>query len=442
LDPEGTVLVTGGTGELGRAVAEHLVREHGARHLLLTSRQGPKAHGAAELGAHLRELGASTVDIRACDITDAAQTAAVIGSATTDRPLTGVVHLAAVIDDGLVPGQTPERLARVLAPKVDGALRLHELTRHLDLSLFALFSSVAGTFGSPGQSSYAAANAFLDALAAHRRGIGLAGVSLAWGLWEQSGGGMTAHLGEAELARMRRGGARALSVAEGLTLFDAALARPEAGLVPVKLDLAQLREQEELPSLFRSLVRPRLRQAAMSAERSCQFIDRLAALDEEERFTALVGFVRAEVAAAAGLPDTQSVGADKPLKELGLDSLMSVELKNRISRQTGTEMPSTLAFDYPTPRAIAEYLHRRLEFGDGTQAGPPQDPAAAAQWALARVDPVLLRESGLLAQLVKLAQGSGAARPNGAEDALQLAGELTDSEIDQALDSVLGDLVV
>ncbi|MEU3742748.1 SDR family NAD(P)-dependent oxidoreductase [Streptomyces sp. NPDC032198] len=443
LDPQGTILITGGTGELGQQVAQRLVQEHGARHLLLTSRRGPNTPGTTELRDQLRQMGAESVDVRACDIADPDQSTHLL--TTLDRPLTAVIHLAGIIDDGLLTGQNPQRLATVFAPKATGATHLHELTKNLDLTTFVLFSSAAGTLGSPGQSTYGAANAYLDALAAHRRAHGQPALSLAWGLWEQNGTGMTAHLTDADLARMRRGGAAALTTTEGLDLLDTALTRPEPQLTPVKLDLAALQQQSELPPLYGVLVRPKLRQAAAAAERGSEFMERLAALGDEERLTTLTEFVRVEAAAAAGLAGTASVTAEKPLKELGLDSLMSVELKNRISRQTGTEMPSTLAFDYPTPKAIAAYLHRRLDFGGAArggaaQDGPPQDPAAAAQWALAQVDPVLLRESGLLAQLIELARRGGATQQGGTEEALQLAGELTDSEIDQALDAVLGDI--
>ncbi|WP_408993638.1 SDR family NAD(P)-dependent oxidoreductase [Streptomyces europaeiscabiei] len=439
LDPDGTALITGGTGALGQALAEHLIRIHGIRHLVLTSRRGPDTPGADSLITHLTAAGATTVRIVACDVSRRDDVAAAVSAVSADHPLTAVVHLAAVLDDGIARNQNAERMAAVLAPKVDGALLLHELTAGQDLAVFALFSSVAGTFGSPGQVNYAAANAFLDAFAAYRRTRGLPGLSLAWGLWDQGGAGMTAHLGEAELARMRRGGARALGVDEGLALFDAALRRPEAQLAPVRLDLAALAQQEDVAPLLRSLVRPRLRQAAAAAPQGSDFLDRLAALDEAERLKTLTEFVRGEVAAAVGLPGAHTVAAEKPLQGLGLDSLMSVDLKNRIAAQTGAELPSTLAFDYPTPRALAEFLLGKLRLGSAAQDAPPQDPIAAAQWAIGKAGPALLRESGLLAQLLDLAQGMDLPKQRGASDALRAAESLSDSDIDRALDLVLGD---
>ncbi|QNP67900.1 type I polyketide synthase [Streptomyces genisteinicus] len=439
LDPRGTALVTGGTGALGQALAEHLVREHGVRHLVLTSRQGPDAPGAGALTDRLRAAGADGVRILACDVSRREDVAAVVSAVSADHPLTAVVHLAAVLDDGIARNQSADRMAAVLAPKVDGALHLHELTAGEDLAVFAVFSSVAGLFGSPGQVNYAAANAFLDAFAAHRHGRGLPALSLGWGLWDQGGTGMTAHLGEAELARMRRGGARPLGVEEGLALFDAALRRPEAHLAPVKLDLAALGQQENVAPLLGSLVRPRLRQASAAAPQASGFLDQLAALDEAARLETLVEFVRGEVAAAVGLPGAHAVAPDKPLQVLGLDSLMSVDLKNRIAARTDTDLPSTLAFDYPTPTRIAEFLLGKLRLTGAAEDVPPQDPMAAARWAIGKAGAALLRESGLLAQLLDLAQGTNAPKQRGASDALQAAESLSDSDIDRALDLVLGD---
>ena len=288
LDGEGTVLVTGGLGELGQPLCRHLVAVHGVRHLLLTSRRGMAAPGAAELVAALRELGAETVSVVACDAADRAALAAVIAAIPAERGLTGVYHLAGVLDDGVVTELTADRLARVLKPKVDGAWNLHELTRGHDLCAFVLFSSAAGVMGSPGQANYAAANAFLDALISHRRKQGLAGISLAWGLWEQQGTGMTAHLGAADLQRMRRQGLSPLPITKGLELFDGALRRPDALLIPIRLDLRPLqragRNAQDIPALFRALVRPVLRQVGGLIGTSGSVLrQRLSALAENER---------------------------------------------------------------------------------------------------------------------------------------------------------------
>ena len=238
-DPHGTVLITGGTGVLGALLARHLVATHGVRHLLLLSRQGPAAPGAAELAAELTALGAR-VSIVACDAADRDALAGVLAAVPAGHPLVGVVHTAGVLDDGVIEALTPQRLAAVLRAKADAAWWLHELTRELDLAWFVVYSSAAATFGSAGQGNYAAANAVLDALAEQRRAAGLVGQSLAWGLWEQAIG-MTGHLDQADLARMGRAGIGALSAEQGLALFDAAVRSDRPQLVPIRLDLAGLR---------------------------------------------------------------------------------------------------------------------------------------------------------------------------------------------------------
>ncbi|MGW4690625.1 SDR family NAD(P)-dependent oxidoreductase, partial [Streptomyces sp. NPDC004244] len=442
LDGAGTVLITGGTGELGQLVARRLVVEHGVRHLVLTSRRGAGAPGTEELVAKLTEAGAETVRVLACDVSSRDDVARVLAGIDAARPLTGVFHLAAVLDDGVVRNQSAERLARVLAPKVSGALHLHELTAGLDLSAFVLFSSAAGTLGAPGQSNYAAANVFLDTLAAYRRKQGLSAVSLSWGLWEQAGVGMTAHLGEAELSRLRKRGSQALSAEEGTRLLDITLGRPEPHLIPIKLDLAGLADEagERLAPLFSALVRPRLRRVREASAPVESFRERLSGLPVEEQIASLVRTVRQEVSGVLGLQGAEMVPADKELRHFGWDSLMAVELRNRLTAYAGVALPSTLAFDYPTPGAIAEFLHVRLELGTAAeQSGPPQDPAKAVEWALGRVTPEQLRQSGLLAQLLELAQPQDPSGDVGtAADALRAAEELSDDDMDRALDAVLG----
>jgi polyketide synthase 12 len=299
----GTVLITGGTGALGGLLARHLVTEHGVRHLLLTSRRGRDAAGADRLEAELLALGAAHVDIAACDAADRDALAAVLDAVPADRPLTAVVHAAGVLDDGLVASLTPERLADVLRPKVDAAVNLHELTLGHDLSAFVLFSSVAGTFGNPGQGNYAAANAFLDALAVHRRARALPAHSLAWGLWADSGD-MLGHLEQDDLAWMRRAGIQPLPSDLGLALLDAATARDDAHLVPVRLDMATLRKEAAsgmLRPLFQGLVRTVARRAAAAdAPTAGGLAQQLAGLGREEQNRVLLDVVRAQVATVLG----------------------------------------------------------------------------------------------------------------------------------------------
>ncbi|MGK4000975.1 SDR family NAD(P)-dependent oxidoreductase [Sorangium sp. So ce1036] len=384
LDPAGTVLVTGGTGELGQAVAEHLVREHGARHLVLTSRRGLEAPGAHELLKRLEQLGAETVTIVACDVSDRAEVARVLAGVAPEHPLTAVWHLAGVLDDGMLVDQTPERLSRVLAPKLDGSLHLHELTQELSLASFVLFSSASGTLGTAGQSNYAAANAFLDALAAHRRGQGLPAMSLAWGFWKQAGVGMTAHLGDEDIARIRRVGFVPMSVPEGLQLLDAALLRSEAALLPVHFDLAKLQRAlgagGELPALLRALLRPGLRKAFGAAVSASASRDRLLTMTEPERLEALIELVRAEAAAVLKRQGPAAVAPDQPLLELGMDSLMAVQLRNRLATLIGASLPVTAAFTHRTSRALGAYLASLLPSSGGGSLARREPSSVAGEW--------------------------------------------------------------
>ncbi len=222
-DQRGTVLITGGTGGLGGLLARHLVAEHGVRHLLLVSRRGGEAEGAGELEAALSELGCEA-RFAACDVTEREALARLLASIPSEHPLTAVIHAAGVLDDGVISSLDGERLQRVMAPKVDAALHLHELTEHLELSEFLLFSSVSATLGAPGQGNYSAANAFLDALAAHRRARGLPGKSLAWGAWAVATA-MAGDLSEIDRGRWARLGVTALSQERGLELVDLARGR-------------------------------------------------------------------------------------------------------------------------------------------------------------------------------------------------------------------------
>ncbi|MFD8726293.1 SDR family NAD(P)-dependent oxidoreductase, partial [Streptomyces sp. NPDC059629] len=360
---EGTVLVTGGTGSLGALLARHLVTEYGARHLVLASRRGPDAEGAAELVAELRELGAESVAVAACDVADRDAVAGLLGSVSAEHPLTGVVHTAGVLDDGVIGALTPERLSYVFGPKVGAVRHLDELTRDLDLSVFALFSSASGLFGSAGQGNYAAANAYLDAVAHRRRAAGLPGTSLAWGLWEQTSG-MTAHLGAADQARMSRGGVLPISPAEGMRLFDAALRAPAALAVPIKLDLRAMRADatagRPTQPLLRGLVNLGRQTARTASGDNGGLARRLVGLTPQEQEALLLDLVRGHVASVLGHAGVANVGAETAFKDAGFDSLTSVELRNRLREATGLKLAATVVFDYPTPLALARYLHGEL----------------------------------------------------------------------------------
>ncbi|WP_159056585.1 SDR family NAD(P)-dependent oxidoreductase, partial [Streptomyces yokosukanensis] len=361
-DPEGTVLVTGGTGSLGALVARHLVTEHGARHLLLTSRRGPDAPGAAELAAELTSLGAS-VRVAACDAADRDALARLLESVPAKAPLTAVVHTAGVVDDGVLAALTPERTATVLRPKADAALNLHELTKDLDLAAWMLFSSAAGVLGNPGQANYAAANSYLDGLARIRHAQGLPAVSLAWGLWSHASD-MTGALAVADLRRTQRTGMLGLAADEGLALFDAALTAEEPALVPTRFDLSVLRGQAAsggLHPLLRGLVRTPRRAAAAGPAAGRTLVEQLAALPADEKAALLLDVVRKEAATVLGHADASLVGPDRAFKEAGFDSLTAVELRNRLGKAVGMRLPTTAVFDYPAPTVLAQYLLKALD---------------------------------------------------------------------------------
>ena len=354
IDPERTVLITGATGGLGALFAAHLAERYGARHLLLLSRSGVEASSAPALVAQLEEQGAE-VRIEACDVSDRRQLKAAIDSIDPEHPLGAVIHAAGVIEDGLLESMSAEQLDRVLASKADGAWHLHELTEQLDPSAFVMFSSVAATFGSPGQANYAAANVFLDALAHRRQANGLAATSIAWGLWERESG-MIRELGEADLARMRRFGAEALTDEQGLELFDVALCSGSPLALAIPLDRVALRGLAAagfLPPLLRGLVS---RRAERDGAPAISLSERLAKLPAEEHQGVALELVREEVAAVLGYPSGEDIPPERPLGELGVDSLAAMEMRYRLGSLAGVQMPITLVFDYPTSAALAGFL--------------------------------------------------------------------------------------
>ncbi|WP_425570099.1 type I polyketide synthase [Saccharopolyspora cebuensis] len=392
LDPAGTVLVTGGTGTLGASVARHLAGAHGVRNLLLVSRSGPDAAGAAGLAAELRALGAE-VRISACDVGDRAALARVLADVPSDRPLTGVVHAAGALDDGVLSSLSPERFDGVFRPKVDAAWHLHELTADADLAMFVLFSSAAGVFGGAGQANYAAANGYLDGLAAHRRRLGLPAVSLAWGLWAEATG-LTARMSDADHERLARDGLLGLGDDEGMALFDRAVRSERSLLVPAKFDLAALRSGASTSPLLRGLAAPTRRAAPRAG--AVSWADRLAGMAEQEQQRTLVELVRRHAAAVLGHPSVDPVRADHAFNQMGFDSLAAVELRNRIAAETGLRLPATLVFDRPTPNALAEHLHDEL---CATDPGVDEERLRSA---LASTPLSRFRELGVLEALLGL----------------------------------------
>ncbi|WP_443742809.1 type I polyketide synthase [Streptomyces syringium] len=367
----GTVLITGGTGGLGSGLARHLAAEHGVKRLLLASRRGEAAPGVAELRAELAALGAE-VSVAACDVADRDAVSALVAAVPAEHPLTAVVHTAGVLDDAMLGSLTPELMERVLRPKVDAAWHLHEATRGLDLSAFVLYSSVSGVLGAPGQGNYAAANAFLDALVRHRRGLGLPGTSLAWGPWAE-GSGMTGSLDTSDMERMSRSGMPPLSMEQGLALFDAAIGRAETPVVPARVNIAGLQVQQALPALWRDLV-PAARRTATAGDRSAVTLrERLRGLETAAQASLFMEVVTGYAAGLLGHRDASAINPERRFLELGFDSLASVGLRNQLADVLGMRLPSSVVFDNETPVKLAAWLH--TEFVN--QHDPKAAPTAA-----------------------------------------------------------------
>ncbi|MCZ1006268.1 beta-ketoacyl reductase [Streptomyces lydicus] len=380
-----------------------MAAQHGVRELLLLSRSGAKADGAAELVSELAELGARA-EVVTCDAADRDELAAVLAA----HPVTGVVHAAGVLDDGVIGTLTATQVNTVLRPKADAAVNLHELTRDNDLDMFVLFSSAAAIMGSPGQGNYAAANAFLDALAAYRRAEGLPAVSIGWGLWAPASG-MTKHLDAADLAKAA-GGGTALSAEEGMALLDAAHGAGGAApahLVAARFDLPALRAgaaTHPVPAVLRGLVPVPVRRAS-DGEDAFVLRQKLTGLSEAERRRTLLELVRGQVAGVLGHASADAVDPERGFSELGFSSLTAIEIRNRLASATGLRLPTTLIFDCPTATELTNHLYAQLAV-DGPAGEPPvlQSLAALESGLAAAPDDeetrerVLLRLQALLAK--------------------------------------------
>ncbi|MEV4494078.1 SDR family NAD(P)-dependent oxidoreductase, partial [Micromonospora coxensis] len=372
VDPDGTTLVTGASGTLAGVVARHLVATGRARNLLLASRRLP-AEGSdyAALVAELTEAGASVTAV-SVDVADPDQVDALVAGIDPTHPLTAVVHCAGVLADAVVTSLDADALTTVMRPKVDAAWALHKATAHLDLSAFVLFSSIAATLGSPGQGNYAAANAYLDALAHHRRAHGLPATSIGWGMWATTST-MTAHLDRDDEQRLRRLGMGGLTATEGAALFDAATGRAPATVAAARLRLTA--DAGQVPPILRLLARTGTRRQAGGVSSGTSWSDRLAGLARDEARRLLVELVCAQAAAVLGHASAQAVPGGRAFKELGFDSLTSVELRNRLAAATGLRLPATLVFDHPTPERLAAHLHEQL--GE-TTASPERERVRTA----------------------------------------------------------------
>ncbi|MGC0422077.1 SDR family NAD(P)-dependent oxidoreductase [Embleya sp. AB8] len=436
----GTVLVTGGTGGVGSLVARHLVTEHGVRSLVLASRRGMAADGAAELVHDLEGAGAA-VRVVACDVADRAAVADLLADLPREYPLTAVVHAAGVLADGTVESLTAESLDRVLGAKVGGAINLHELTGEHTLTAFILFSALAGTLGTGGQANYAAANGFLDGLAARRRASGLVGTSLCWGWWEQRSG-MTEDLDLVDLSRIRRMGVAEMPTAEALALFDAAYTIDKPVLIPARVDLSALRHRtaDEVPLILRDLVengRPSRKRTTTTGDGGpLDLPARLAGLAAGEAEAVVLDWIRDQVAIVLGHPAGTVVDADQAFTHLGFDSLTSVELCNRLASATALRLPSTLVFSYPTPRELGRHIFDLLRPAARSESAAGEGEDAQIREALRTVSIDRLRDAGLLESVLACADPSGSAadEPVPGADAAELAALDLAALVDLALD--------
>ncbi|WP_444465667.1 type I polyketide synthase [Streptomyces violaceus] len=432
----GTVLVTGGTGGVGSLVARHLVAAHGVRSLVLASRRGPAAEGAPELVSDLRGAGA-LVKVVACDVADRATVADLLADLPRAYPLTAVVHAAGGLADGTVETLTAESIEHVLRAKAGGAINLHELTAERPLSAFVLFSALAGTLGTAGQANYAAANAFLDGLAAQRRASGLPGMSLCWGWWEQRSG-MTEGLDGGDLARVRRLGIAAMPTPRALAAFDSAYALGNPVMIPARVDLSALRAGtgDEPPLLLRDLVadgRPRRSSTSTTGGGSPGLPAGLATLPQDEAEAAVLDWLRDQVAIVLGHSDGTAVDAGQAFTHLGFDSLTSVELCNRLASQTGLHLPTTLVFSHPTPRELGRHLLGRLCPAPG--ASRAED--AAIREVLRTVPIDRLRSAGILEHVLACAHPPGPDAGEREADAVAGAGELAALNLEALVDLAL-----
>nr|APD71982.1 type I polyketide synthase 9 [Streptomyces sp.] len=443
-DPEGTVLVTGGTGTLGALTARHLVTARGVRHLVLVSRRGADAPGAGALREELTAAGAD-VTVTACDLADAEAVRSLVAGLSEAHPLTGVVHTAGVVDDGVLASLTPERIDTVFRAKVDAAVNLRAATRDLDLAGFVLFSSASGVLGSPGQGNYAAANAFLDAFAHRCRAEGLPAVSLAWGLWAEASG-MTGQLGGEDRARISRGGLVPLTNEQGLELLDAAILEDQPLLVPARLERSVLRKQAAdgtLPPLLSRLVRAPARRAAAGPGQSegPTLAQRLSGVPATEHERLVVELVRGDLAAVLGHSSPAGVDPTRSFQEMGIDSLTAVELRNRLNGATGLRLPASLVFDYPTPGALAQHILAEVAPDGVTEAVAAAGSLTDAEiWrSITSVPLARIREAGVLDALLRLATDDGSGDGTTEHTDEPEGASIAEMDVDDLVRAALGD---
>jgi NAD(P)-dependent dehydrogenase (short-subunit alcohol dehydrogenase family) len=434
LDSQSTALISGGFADLGALLARHLAEEEGVRHLLFACAE-EEMTAAGEVKDLLEAIGCE-VRVELCDTADREQLQTLLDSIPEAHPLGAVVHATRVLDDGVLESLDPERLERTMRPKADAAWHLHELTEGVELSRFLLVSSAAGLLGAAAQANYAAANSFLDALAAYRRARGLPATSMSWG-WADLGEGV---LGEAARARIARAGLVPISAQRGLDLLGAASSVDEPLLALVELDPAILRAQARegtLPALLRGLVPTR----AQRRGRRASLAERLAAVPSEQRSALALETVRSQIAAVLGHRSGQEVEPERPFQELGFDSLSAVELRNRLATASGLRLPPTLAFDYPTPAALAGYLAERCdpESSGRSRESEVEVALTALEIALAALDEDRGARGRVIARLRAALAGLSSGGPAPPEVGVEDLAAMSHDEVFALIDEEVGD---
>jgi myxalamid-type polyketide synthase MxaB len=346
----GCYLVTGGLGSLGLQIARWLV-EKGARHLILTGRNKP-SHIAQETLNQLKQTGA-TVNVVFGDIANSQEVENLIHSA--NPPLKGIIHAAGILDDGVLRKQTWERFENVMAPKIQGTWNLHLATQDLPLDFFVCFSSIAALLGSPGQGNYAAANAFMDALVCYRRGMGLPGLSVNWSIWANAG--MAAELSAQHQDRLAQQGLSAIAPQQGLQILEQLLQQKatQVGVLPV--DWSLFHKKNPKSSFLTELIPESEKE---TSKQQTNLKGDAYRQGFRQRKTILFDRVRSLVAKVLGFDSSDSIDPQENFGDLGMDSLMAVELKNSLQSSLGVSLPLTSAFDYPTVELLTEHLDKEI----------------------------------------------------------------------------------
>ncbi|MFD1745540.1 SDR family NAD(P)-dependent oxidoreductase [Rhizobium helianthi] len=412
LNPEGTVLITGGTGTLGALLAEHLVTAHGVKRLLLVSRSGAASPDAESVRSLLQAHGAE-VDIKACDTADPTALKSLLDAIPAQHPLTGIFHTAGVLADATIANLTAEQIGKVFAPKVDAAWHLHDLTKHMDLAVFALYSSINGVLGNAGQGNYAAANTFLDSLAIIRRRLGLPATSLGWGWWRPVTN-LSRAFSAADTARIARVGFAPITVEHGNALLDAAINSPFPALAASPFNQQTLDENRDIgvlhPLLMGLVGANSLRRGRSAADKAADLMRELKTLASPARLKKVEALITQQTLATLGLGEGAKLKAEDSFKDIGIDSLMALSLRNQVNMAFGLRLPATLIYDFPAPRILAEHLVERL-FPD-TQAdeeaqeqAPSESEEAEIRSRISSIPLSRLRGLGLLETLLQLASG-------------------------------------